>query len=214
MTYNIISTGSKGNAVLINNCIMIDCGVPYKYIEPYIYSLKLILLTHIHSDHFNKSTIKRIAKLRPTLRFGCCNWLVNDLVDCGVPKWRIDVYIPDTINDYRFATVSTFLLKHNVPNCGYKLNIDCKKIFYATDTNNLTGISATNYDLYLIEANYCDDEIQERIAEKVANSEYAYEYQVLKNHLSKQKCDNFLAENAGSHSEFIYMHGHSGIEYD
>lgn len=214
MTYNIISTGSKGNAVIINNYIMIDCGVPYKYIEPYIYDLKLILLTHIHCDHFNKSTIKKIAKLRPTLRFGCCNWLVNDLVDCGVPKWRIDVYTPDTINDYRFSTISAFLLKHNVLNCGYKLNIDGEKIFYATDTNNLTGISAVDYDLYFIEANYCDDEIQERIAEKVANNEYAYEYQVLKNHLSKQKCDNFLAENAGSHSEFIYMHGHNGIEYD
>ena len=36
MTYNIISTGSKGNAVIINNEILIDCGVPFKDIKPYI----------------------------------------------------------------------------------------------------------------------------------------------------------------------------------
>ena len=37
---------------------------------------------------------------------------------------------------------------------------------------------------------------------------FPYEYNVLKNHLSKQKCDDFIAANAGSKSEFIYMHGH------
>ena len=36
MTYNIISTGSKGNAVVINGRILIDCGVPFKALEPVI----------------------------------------------------------------------------------------------------------------------------------------------------------------------------------
>ena len=28
--YRIIKTGSKGNAIIIDNNILIDCGVPYK----------------------------------------------------------------------------------------------------------------------------------------------------------------------------------------
>ena len=70
--YNIISTGSDGNATILEDFVLVDCGVPYKALEPYVPKLKLVLLTHIHSDHFQKRTIKRLASERPTLRFGCC----------------------------------------------------------------------------------------------------------------------------------------------
>ena len=56
--YNIISTGSDGNATILEDFVLIDCGVPYKALEPYVPKLKLVLLTHIHSDHFQKRTIK------------------------------------------------------------------------------------------------------------------------------------------------------------
>ena len=49
MTYEIIETGSTGNAVVINENIMIDCGVSWKKIQPYAKKLKLVLLTHKHS---------------------------------------------------------------------------------------------------------------------------------------------------------------------
>jgi hypothetical protein len=49
MNYEVVATGSKGNAVLINDEILIDIGVPHKKIFPYFKKLKLVLLTHIHS---------------------------------------------------------------------------------------------------------------------------------------------------------------------
>ena len=61
MTYNIISTGSKGNAVVINGRILIDCGVPFKALEPVKKDLRLALLTHIHSDHFNPRDRKSVV---------------------------------------------------------------------------------------------------------------------------------------------------------
>ena len=212
MTYNIISTGSKGNAVIINNCILIDCGVPFKAIEPYLQDLKIVLLTHIHSDHFNKSTIRKLSAERPTLRFGCGKWLVNDLVACGVPKWRIDIYSMNLRCIYKGFELTAIPLNHNTPNCGYKILMNGEKIFCATDTNDLNGIQAKNFDLYMIEANYEDTEIRNRIKEKEANGEYAYEKQVLHNHLSKSKCDDFIIKNAGVNSQFVYLHGHKGVE--
>ena len=104
------------------------------------------------------------------------------------------------------------LLAHNVPNCGYKLHFPAGKVFYATDTNNLNGITAWHYDLYMLEANYEDDEIKKRIAEKKANQEYAYEEQVLKNHLSKAKCDDFIYRNIGPDGEYVYLHCHEEKE--
>lgn len=208
MKYEIISTGSKGNAVVIEGKILIDCGVNYKAIKPYVSNLQLVLLTHEHGDHFYPSCIKTLARERPTLRFGCCKWLYKNLLAVGVNKRNIDIYTPETVNDYKKFKVETFNLAHNVPNCGYKIQIGREKLMYATDTNNLYGVSAPDYDLYLIEANYEDKEIQERIRQKEQNGQYAYEHEVLKNHLSKQKCDDFIARNAGIKSKYIYMHRH------
>lgn len=215
MEYVIISTGSKGNAVILNGEILIDCGVPYKSIKPYVKGLKLVLLTHIHSDHFKPETIRKLAAERPSLRFGCGKWLAQSLVACGVQKWRIDVYSPNIrnryTNDFEIAMIP---LIHNVQNCGYKLYINGEKIFYATDCNSLDGIDAPNYDLYMIEANYEDTEIRQRIEEKQANGQYCYEYQVLNNHLSKKKADEFIIANAGDKSRYIYLHGHEGSNFN
>ena len=89
MRYNIISTGSKGNAVVINESIMIDAGVPFRKLSEVYRGIKLVLLTHIHGDHFNKTTIKKLAYERPTLRWACGEWLVPHLIETGVQKKNI-----------------------------------------------------------------------------------------------------------------------------
>lgn len=207
--YNIISSGSKGNAVIIKDFLMIDCGVAFRMIVPHYKDLKVVLLTHIHSDHFRESTIKRLAKERPTLRFGCCEWLVKPLLDCGVSPENIDIFQCGNSYNYGLLEVIPVVLVHNVPNCGYKLHFkDDVKVFYATDTNNLNGIQAPNYDLYMVEANHELEEIKERISEKKMNGEYAYEAQAIRNHLSKDKCDAFIYSNIGPNGEYVYMHCH------
>lgn len=206
--YQIISTGSQGNAVIINKHILVDCGVPYKAIEPYIKQIKLVLLTHIHSDHFRKSTIRRISAERPTVRFGACRWMVKPLMDAGVPSSQIDPLVPGTMYGYGICNIIPFLLVHDVPNCGYKIHFPIGKVFYATDTGNLNGIKAPRYDLYLIEANHLTDEIQEKISIKEAAGEFAYEKRTARFHLSKEKCDDFIYRNMYSRSEYAYLHIH------
>ncbi|NLK37114.1 MAG: hypothetical protein GX299_03405 [Epulopiscium sp.] len=103
---------------------------------------------------------------------------------------------------------------HNVPNCGYHIWLGNKALFYATDTNTLNGVEAKNYDLYMVEANYTDNDILERIKAKESQGVHCYEYDVLKNHLSKEKADNWLYQNMGSNSQYIYMHQHEGGKYE
>lgn len=208
--FEILATGSTGNAIIINNIILIDCGVPFKTLRDHYKKLKLVLLTHIHGDHFNKSTIRRLARERPTLRFGCCQWLVKPLLSAGVNSKNIDVMEPDVAYGYGAFDVIPVSLVHDVPNCGYKIHFPDGKLFYATDTNNLNGIVAKNYDLYMVEANYGEEEIRQRIAAKKEAGEYAYEYKVLQNHLSVEKCNDFLYRNMGPKSEYVYLHQHEG----
>lgn len=206
--YTIIGTGSTGNAVLINHSILIDCGVPFKKILPYLGQIKIIMLTHCHGDHFNAATLRRISEERPTVRFAACAWLLTDLIDAGIPTRNIDLLQCGKFYDYKAFQAIPVQLIHNAPNCGYKLFFAGRKAFYATDTNNLNGISAKGYDLYLVECNYEDTEIHGRIKQKEINGEFAYEKSVLYNHLSKQKCDAWIYANADELSEYVYLHQH------
>lgn len=209
--HNIISTGSKGNAVVINGTILIDCGVPFSALKDVCKDLRIILLTHQHGDHFNSRTIKKLAQERPVLRFGCCEWLASPLIECGVSKRQIDVYGAEEYI-YENFSVEPFHLAHNVPNCGYKIHVgeyfNPHRVLYATDTNSMDGIGAKNYDLYMLEANYGEEEIAERIRLKQEAGEYCHEWDVLKNHLSKEKADDWLYRNIGPNSRYVYLHGH------
>lgn len=210
MNYRIIESGSSGNATIVENIILIDCGVSFKKLKDYYQELKLVLLTHIHSDHFNKTTLKKLAKERPTLRFGCCEWLVKDLIECGVDKRNIDVY--DNISSFKYSDnliITTFDLQHDVLNCGYKLFVNDKKYFYATDTNSLENIEAKDYDMYFIEGNYEDKkQLEERKQKHIEKGEYYYEDRVEKTHLSQVQATEWLMENMDSNSQYIFMHEH------
>ena len=208
MNYKIISSSSTGNAVIIKDIILVDCGVSFKKLEKYYKELKIVLLTHIHTDHFKKETLKKLAQERPTLRFACCQWLLKPLIECGVSRSNIDVLEIGKKYDYRLFKVVPIKLYHDVPQCGYRIMFDNKKILYATDTRTLEGIIAKNYDLYLIEGNYDEDEIQERIKIKQQKGVYAYEFRAKDTHLSKQQATNFLLENMGDNSEYVFMHQH------
>lgn len=200
--YNILASGSEGNAIIYFDSILLDCGVPFSTMKSYIKDIKLVLLTHIHGDHFKKATIQRLAKERPSLRFGCGEFLVDQLE--GIKN--VDVYEPGKLYDYGEFKVSPIVLYHDVKNFGYRIYKGDKKIIHATDTYTLEGISAKDYDLYAIEANYCEEKIWEVIRAKQSQGEYAHERGSVNSHLSKQQAQNFVINNASKPYEFIMLH--------
>jgi phosphoribosyl 1,2-cyclic phosphodiesterase len=217
ISYEIINSGSDGNAVVVEGGILIDCGVAYKAIEPHVPGLQLVLTTHAHFDHFKPSTVHRLAQERPTLRWACGGWMVPKLLGAGVRKTAIDVIAPATANNYQpplNVSVIAVPLTHDVPNFGWCINLDGKKIFYATDTANLDGISVPGYDLYLVEANHGEQEIRERIARKQATGEYPYEQRAAENHLSEEQALEFIYRNIDSSGRFVLLHQHREEEAD
>lgn len=82
------------------------------------------------------------------------------------------------------------------------------KVIYMTDTKTVEGIWAKDYDLYLIEGNYEDEELDERIRKKQEKQQYCYEYRARYTHLSKGQASDFLLKNMGENLEYVFMHEH------
>lgn len=226
MTYEIIASGSDGNAVVINGEILIDCGVSMKKLREsgYIKGLKLVLLTHEHVDHFKPATALSLHRERPSLRWGCCEWMVPVLLSAGIGNRVIDIYeTADNILDFYgewydydyFVRIKAERILHDVPNCCYHISdwFSDDTVFYATDCCTLDSIYAKDYSLYMIEANHTRAEIEGRIAEKQSRGEFCYETRAARNHLSQEQAYDWLSKNAGPRSKVVFLHRHKEEEY-
>ena len=212
LTVRILSSCSTGNCTIIGGRIAIDAGLTYKRVQPFVEEIGVVLFTHRHSDHFRPACVKGLAKRSERL-FGLPDYLVEDAKNAGVRDAQI---VPvNAGEEIRFDgfTVIPFRLKHDVPNQGYKIHFDSgERIFFATDTSSLEGIEAPNYDLYLVETNYTEEDMRRRIWEKEVEGKYCYEYKARRNHLSKEACDAWLYSQMGSRSRYVYMHQHKEKE--
>lgn len=201
--HNILSTGSKGNAIIYFNSILVDVGISFSRIEPYLKDIQIVLLTHQHSDHFKLNVIKRIQEERPSIRFGCGSFLADKLQ--GVRN--LDIYESGKMYNYGAFKISPIVLYHDVPNFGYRIFKDGKKLIHATDTYTLEGISARDYDIYALECNYDEERVYDIIREKQYRGEYAHQKGSINSHLSKQQAHKFILSNTSRQDiQFLMLH--------
>lgn len=210
MTCEVIATGSKGNALLLGGNLLIDCGVPFRALEGVCQALSIVALTHIHGDHFRPETVRQLHRLRPALRFLCPPWLLEPLSVLGVSRRVVDFADTDCRLDYgAMGAFEMTPIPHDVDNCAWHIFRGGERAFYATDCGSLDGVSAPGYDLYLIEANYGEAEIQERMQKKLAAGEFSHESRVMDSHLSREQAAAWLAANAApGKSKVLFLHQH------
>lgn len=193
---DVIGSSSKGNAVQYDNKIMVDIGLPYSKLKEALQDTKLILLTHIHQDHFKVDTIRKIIVNHEIIVFGCCEWLKDKLLNIGVPKERIHVYEIGKIYNYQTYKIVPIKLYHDVDNCGYRIiRNDGYKHIHITDTKTVKGIVAKDYDSAAIECNY-EEAFAEQIIEIARrNKEFTHVAGSIESHLSVQQTLEFIKEN-------------------
>lgn len=200
--YKVINSGSTGNAVIYFDSILVDCGVPFAALKPFLHKIQVILLTHEHGDHLNLSTLRKIVALRPAIRIVCGQHLAYkcdfvrflDVIDCGV------------VYDYKAFQIASFSLYHDVPNFGYRIFKDGKKVFHATDTAHLEGITAKNYDLYALEHNYNEETVCDYIAQIEMAGGFAHQRGAINSHLSEQQANDFVFKNGSENSKILRLH--------
>jgi Cft2 family RNA processing exonuclease len=197
--YEIISTGSKGNCVVIND-VMVDCGVPFKKIKDYLYEVNVLLLTHIHSDHIKETTLKNIVTMFPHIDiYG--NYEVAQyfseypikVVNAGVP-----------IMAQNRIVFEAFECLHDVVCYGYVWEDNDDRVIYATDTSDLRNAPEQTYDYFFIESNH-----DERKLMQLADSR-SFGYNVIagaKRHMSTQTAKTFYyMHRKDKDSKFVELH--------
>ena len=211
MKYNIIGSSSKGNAIIVEDKILLDCGVTYTKLKSYLKDIKLIFISHVHLDHLLPTTIKHIAYNYPTIKYLTgSEEVVKKLVECGVNKKNIYVLKPSKWYDLGLIKTKLEPLLHDTPNYALSFEYEDKKCIYIVDTASVDNIEAKNYDLYLIENNFQEEILEKHIQECIDNNDNEnklyYLQRTLNTHLSKSKCDDFLINNMGKNSTYQYIH--------
>ena len=154
MYFDIIASGSKGNATLVkhkNTLILIDLGITLVRLNEALASLSLSLkdidaavFTHEHSDHLNG-----LKSISPKKMYALKGTLPSSLSNV------VKEYEPFIIKDIK---ITPFPVSHDATNpCGYILESDDEKLVYMTDTGvfmeeALPYIKNPNY--LIIESNH------------------------------------------------------------
>lgn len=197
MFYEIISSGSKGNAVLIND-VLVDCGVPFSQLKEKLYDVKYLLITHIHMDHLKPKTYSAIRKLFPKITT-IGNYQVGQTVDLDIIS---NAGFPVETEDYTFHC---FECLHDVLTYGYTWQFEDKNIIYVTDTGSLETAPPGPYDFLFLESNHDEKKLEE--VRKKPNEKGYDPFESGKRHLSTQQSKGFYYLNRrDSDSEFIELH--------
>lgn len=200
MKYQIIQTGSKGNCFRYKN-VLIDVGVSFEKLSAVLKDIKIILITHKHSDHINVSTLKNIYKYHPNiLIFGiedCYEFLKQH--DVVIQPIKLNQEITIELGDLSSINIRPVFLYHDVDNYGYLIDfegfmIQKETIFYGTDTHSLENIKIPKCDKIFLECNYEDNKIQKFRKEAESTGKFDYTRRVELTHLSLRQWLDFCLE--------------------
>lgn len=196
INYKVLFSGSKGNCVVIDD-IMIDCGVAFKKIKEYLYDIKYLLITHIHSDHLNKATIRQIKKKFPRITI-IGNYEVAQTIEVDMicnANFEVET------EDYKFLP---FECVHDVLCYGFTWEKGSQSIIYATDTNTLKHAPKKIYDYFFIESNYDEYKLEQALKSK----KYKYDIHLgAQRHLSTKDAKTFFYINRRNiDSQLIELH--------
>lgn len=198
LNYEILGSGSSGNCVIIED-MMVDIGLPYKRIKENLYDIKYILITHRHTDHVNRNTVKKIKSNFPRIKI-IGNYDVCDLIHLDYPVGdETEIVLKDRV-------INSFKCVHDVPCSGYVIDYKGLNLIYATDTANLEYAPKRKYDYFFIESNH--DEKRVEAIRNTTYKKYGYNaYAGAKRHLSTQQSQLFYFLNRrDKESKWIELH--------
>lgn len=187
MELHILNSGSIGNCYILRNkhtALIIECGVSFRDVKIALnFDLSKVagaLVTHEHLDHSKAVDDVLSAGIKVYTSPGTIQAL--NLKSHGLKP--IQPYVATMIGEFK---VMPFNAQHNCKQpYGFLIeHPDCGRILFITDSRGLAH-KFTGLNNILIEANYCDDIIDQQVmAGKMNNSRTS-------DHMSIETCKQIL----------------------
>lgn len=198
LKYEVIASGSRGNAVVIGD-VLIDVGIPFMKLRDHLYNVKTILVTHYHLDHINGNTVKAIRRVFPWIKW-VGNFQVAQFIDIDM---ICNPGFPIVIGEKEFIP---FVCPHGDVECtGFTWWDNGKRIIYATDTSSLDYAPDGPYDYLFLESNH--DELKIKAIKEGRKPDQFHLLDGPLRHLSTQECKKFYYYNRRSReSKLIELH--------
>ena len=154
MFFDVIASGSKGNATLLftkENIFLIDFGIPNNLLESElarfnktIKDITALFVTHEHADH-----LRSLKSISPKKQYALEGTLAGGLSNI------LELNKTITING---VDIAPFIISHDASNpCGFVFNDGEEKLVYMTDTGKYISRNTPllkNPDYLIIESNH------------------------------------------------------------
>ena len=205
LDYNVLASGSSGNAVRIRN-IMIDCGIAFSKMKEDLYKCQYLLITHDHNDHVKPAVLNQIVTQFPNIEIFSTYKVarMNDAVT-AINTDYLPIYLARAGCNMWAVSVP-----HNTLCFGYVLRFDDLDILYATDLKNteeLDGFTqemGIRYDYLFLEANY--DETKLELLGNEWHGQYNAYVDSSERHLAKDESLRFYAKYRKEGGKHIELH--------
>ena len=184
MQLKVISTGSKGNAYILENdteALLIECGVSFKKVKEALdFNIKKIkgcILTHEHNDH--AKFIQEFAK------FGIDIYSTEGTFSNFKSSHRFKVINNSEQFKIGEFVILTFPVHHDVKDpVGFVIyHKEIGKVLFCTDTYYI-DYSFEGIETFIIEANYS--------TETMSCQNQFLEQRIIKSHMSLETCINTI----------------------
>lgn len=209
--YDIIATGSTGNAVVITvkpvdtqpYKILIDVGIPYKRLSKAMNEASFVFISHRHGDHLNKSAYNRLTLEHPRTTIITNQDVYEATLEKNLmsPEVIVDDFQTFYLGDLKVTALPN---EHGVQCHGWIFELNGEVLLYATDLS--TTIHYQDYlnendlkvNYLLLEGNYHVDVFTYYVSLKGSSIQDLFDAGSAR-HLPIQEFewfrDNYLAEN-------------------
>lgn len=193
----VIGSGSSGNAYILqcnNETLLIELGMPWKDILKGLnYKIEDVagcLVSHEHSDHANKDTIRKV------IQYGIPTYSCEEVAKMCKGVNTIKKGRKTSIGGFKIQPVLMF---HNVMNFGYVIeHEEIGKAVFCTDTNRIP-YRFKNVNHLWVEANYSNDIMVDHLCDNV------WSQSASENHMEINDTIDVLKENYNASLQTIIL---------
>lgn len=211
LKYEIISTGSKGNCMWIEN-IVIDVGITLKDFNKPFTDFDYLLITHLHGDHVKLPLLKKFKRKRTYVNQSTYDKyyekVFKDFTKLTVVGDEDEIFLSPDIK------MRVFNVPHDVPCNAFHLTFytdeEPIEVLYATDLSSTDTLPRdTKFNYMFLENNYDVDILHKALQ----NPKLRARAQGNQRHLSNQQARVYRSRYGAIGCVYERMHKSSQFNY-